>query len=146
MSIDFNHRVLTKKQANFRRALEVATLVLLVACSVGAMCGFVIRGVSEGWPTDVGIGAVFLGTLIVVFPFVLLPLPSFNNALDAQGYVRLQQLAARHPELAETILGWLRDPTLELRRDDLTACREYIEELQADGKALRGWRLQERVL
>ncbi len=145
MNIEFDHRVLTAKQATFRRVLELTTTVLLMLCTVAALCGFIARGMAEGWPLDVFGGAVFLGVLLVVFPFWLLPLPSFNNALDAHGRIRLQQLAQRHPELSETIFAWLKNPDLELRREDLAACQQYIEELQPEGRVTRGWSLQGRV-
>jgi hypothetical protein len=145
MNIHFDHRVLTAKQANMRRALEVVTTLLLMACAVAALCGFVMRGMAEGWPMDVRLGTAFLAVLNIVFPFWLLPLPSFSNTLDAHGLIRLQQVAQRHPELAEIIFEWLQNPDLELRREDLAACQQYVEELKEQGRATRGLCLQGRV-
>ncbi|MBS7545550.1 hypothetical protein [Ancylobacter oerskovii] len=144
MNIEFDHIVLTKKQATTRRALEMLTAIVLMTCATLAVCGFAVRGQAEGWPMDLRMGFAFLSALTVLFPFWLLPLPSFTNELDAKGRARLQTLARRWPELAPVIHAWLADETLELRKEDLRACEEYVAEQRKD-RAGTSWRLAGRV-
>ncbi|RUT77762.1 hypothetical protein EOD14_35000, partial [Mesorhizobium sp. M7A.T.Ca.US.000.02.1.1] len=76
MNIEFDHTVLTKKQATIRRVLEMSTAVVLMTCATLALCGFVVRGAAEGWPMDLRAGTAFLSVLTILFPFWLLPLLS----------------------------------------------------------------------
>lgn len=144
MNIEFDHTVLTRKQATTRRVLEMSTAVVLMTCATLAVCGFVVRGQAEGWPMDLRLGFSFLSVLTILFPFWLLPLPSFTNELDAKGRVRLQTLARRCPDLAPIVLAWLTDETLELRKEDLRACEEYVAEQKKSGIST-SWRLAGRV-
>lgn len=144
MNIEFDHRVLTTKQATTRRVLEILSAIVLMTCATLALCAFVVRGAAEGWPMDVRLGTSFLSVLTILFPFWLLPLHSFTDGLDAKGRARLQVLARRCPDLAPVILAWLADETLELRKEDLRVCEEYVAEQKKDGRSGSSWRLQGR--